>query len=179
VVIAPAPLTDFVPLYKSNKDEITTQFDMTDIEKLGLLKMDFLGLRTLTVIDDTLSEIARNRGYKLDLNEIPLDDKDVFKLFAEGRTVGIFQFESSGMRDYLRKLEPTDINDLIVMNALYRPGPLDSGMINVYIECKKGLRKMAFDTPLLEPILKDTYGVIVFQEQVLKNRAGVRRVFLG
>jgi DNA polymerase-3 subunit alpha len=168
VVIAPAPLTDFVPLYKSNKDEITTQFDMTDIEKLGLLKMDFLGLRTLTVIDDTLSEIARNRGYKLDLNEIPLDDKDVFKLFAEGRTVGIFQFESSGMRDYLRKLEPTDINDLIVMNALYRPGPLDSGMINVYIECKKGLRKMAFEHPLLEPILKDTYGVIVFQEQVLK-----------
>jgi DNA polymerase-3 subunit alpha len=168
VVIAPAPLTDFVPLYKSNKDEITTQFDMRNIEQMGLLKMDFLGLRTLTVIDDTLSEIARNRGYQLELNKIPLNDKDVFKLFAEGRTVGIFQFESSGMRDYLRKLEPTDVNDLIAMNALYRPGPLDSGMINVYIECKKGIRKMAFEHPLLEPILKDTYGVIVFQEQVLK-----------
>jgi DNA polymerase III subunit alpha len=168
VVIAPAPLTDYVPLYKSNKDEITTQFDMRNIEQMGLLKMDFLGLRTLTVIDDTLSEIARNRGFHLELNKIPLDDKEVFKLFAEGRTVGIFQFESSGMRDYLRKLEPTDINDLIAMNALYRPGPLDSGMIGVYIDCKKGLKQMAFEHPLLEPILKDTYGVIVFQEQVLK-----------
>jgi DNA polymerase III subunit alpha len=168
VVIAPAPLTDYVPLYKSNKDEITTQFDMRNIEQMGLLKMDFLGLRTLTVIDDTLSEIARNRGLHLELNKIPLDDKEVFKLFAEGKTVGIFQFESSGMRDYLRKLEPTDVNDLIAMNALYRPGPLDSGMINVYIECKKGIRLMAFEHSLLEPILKDTYGVIVFQEQVLK-----------
>jgi DNA polymerase-3 subunit alpha len=168
VVIAPAPLTEFVPLYKSNKDEITTQYDMRNIETIGLLKMDFLGLRTLTVIDDTLSEIARNRGSHLDLDKIPLDDKEVFKLFAEGKTVGIFQFESGGMRDYLRKLEPTSINDLIAMNALYRPGPLDAGMISVYIDCKKGQRKSAYEHPLLEPILKDTYGVIVFQEQVLK-----------
>jgi len=168
VVIAPAPLTKFVPLYRSNKDEITTQYDMRWIEEIGLVKMDFLGLRTLTVIEDTLAEIKRNRGVDIDLDSVPMDDPEVYRLFATGRTVGIFQFESAGMRDYLRKLNPTCIDDLIAMNALYRPGPLDSGMINVYIRCKRGDEKIKYEHPLLEPILKDTYGVIVFQEQVLK-----------
>jgi DNA polymerase-3 subunit alpha len=111
---------------------------------------------------------VRSRGVYVDLDKIPFDDASVYKLFAAGATVGIFQFESGGMRDYLRKLGPTCINDLIAMNALYRPGPLDSGMINVYIECKRGLRESKYEHPLLEAILKDTYGVIVFQEQVLK-----------
>lgn len=168
VVIAPSPLTDYVPLYKSNKDEITTQYDMRIIEAIGLLKMDFLGLRTLTVIDDTITLVKKTRGLDIDLENIPLDDADVYTQFAEGKTTGIFQFESSGMRDYLRKLGPTCLEDLIAMNALYRPGPLDSGMIDIYIECKKGIREIKFEHPLLEPILKDTYGVIVFQEQVLK-----------
>jgi len=168
VVIAPSPLTNYLPLYKTNKDEITTQYNMKCIEDIGLLKMDFLGLRTLTVIDDTLTEVARTRGVQIKLNEIPLDDPEVYRLFAEGKTVGVFQFESGGMRDYLRKLGPNCIEDLIAMNALYRPGPLDSGMIDIYIECKKGKREIKYEHPLLEPILKDTYGVIVFQEQVLK-----------
>lgn len=168
VVIAPSPLTDYLPLYKTNKDEVTTQYNMKSIEDIGLLKMDFLGLRTLTVIDDTIAEVARTRGLQIELYEIPLDDPEVYRLFAEGRTVGVFQFESGGMRDYLRRLGPTCIEDLITMNALYRPGPLDSGMIDIYIECKKGKRETKYEHPLLEPILKDTYGVIVFQEQVLK-----------
>ena len=168
VVIAPSPLTDYVPLYKSNKDEITTQYDMRIIEAIGLLKMDFLGLRTLTVIDDAIALVKKTRGLDIDLEAIPFDDADVYRQFAEGKTTGIFQFESSGMRDYLRKLGPTCLEDLIAMNALYRPGPLDSGMIDIYIECKKGIREIKFEHPLLEPILKDTYGVIVFQEQVLK-----------
>lgn len=168
VVIAPSPLTDYLPLYKTNKDEITTQYDMRCIEDIGLLKVDFLGLRTLTVIDDTIAEVARTRGIKIDLDKIPLDDPEVYKLFSGARTVGVFQFESGGMRDYLRRLGPTCIEDLIAMNALYRPGPLDSGMIDTYIECKKGKREIKYEHPLLEPILKDTYGVIVFQEQVLK-----------
>ena len=168
VVIAPSPLTDYVPLYKSSKDEITTQYDMRIIEAIGLLKMDFLGLRTLTVIDDTIALVKKTRGIDIDLEAIPLDDAGVYRQFAEGKTTGIFQFESSGMRDYLRKLGPTCLEDLIAMNALYRPGPLDSGMIDIYIECKKGIREIKYEHPLLEPILKDTYGVIVFQEQVLK-----------
>jgi DNA polymerase-3 subunit alpha len=168
VVIAPAPLTNYTPLYKSNKDEITTQYDMRCIDTIGLLKMDFLGLRTLTVIDDTKKFVKQTRNIDIDLDAIPLDDPEVLKLFATGQTIGIFQFESSGMRDYLRKLGPTCIDDLIAMNALYRPGPLDSGMINVYIDCKKGRKEIEYIHPILEPILKDTYGVIVFQEQVLK-----------
>ena len=168
VVIAPSPLINYVPLYKSSKDEITTQYDMRIIETIGLLKMDFLGLRTLTVIDDTIELVKKTREKVIDIENIPLDDHEVYKLFAEGRTIGIFQFESGGMRDYLRKLGPNCIDDLIAMNALYRPGPLDSGMIDTYIACKRGKKEIEYLHPMLEPILKDTYGVIVFQEQVLK-----------
>jgi DNA polymerase-3 subunit alpha len=168
VVIAPKALTEFVPLFKGTKDEITTQFDMKMVEEIGLLKMDFLGLRTLTVIQDCLKMIEENHQKKIDIDAIDLNDKKVYKLFARGETVGIFQFESSGMRDYLRRLKPEVLTDLIVMNALYRPGPLDSGMIDIYIERKNGQKEVKFDHPKLEKILKETYGVIVFQEQVLQ-----------
>ncbi|UCC78566.1 MAG: DNA polymerase III subunit alpha [Candidatus Zixiibacteriota bacterium] len=167
VVIAPGPITEYAPLYKSNKDEITTQYDMRWIEAIGLIKMDFLGLRTLTVIDDCL-KLLKKRGINLDIDKIPLDDVKVYELFSKGETVGIFQFESGGMREYLKKLRPNCLEDLTAMNALYRPGPLDAKMIDVYIGRKKGLKDIEYAHPLLESILKVTYGVIVFQEQVLK-----------
>jgi len=167
VVIAPGPITDYAPLYKSNKDEITTQFDMHGIEDIGLLKMDFLGLRTLTVIDDCL-KLLRQKNIHVDIDHIPLNDPDVYKLFTRADTIGIFQFESAGMREYLKKLKPNVLEDLTVMNALYRPGPLDAHMIDIYIDCKHGKRQIEYAHPKLESILKETYGVIVFQEQVLK-----------
>ena len=169
VVIAPKPLTEFVPLFKAPKgDEIVTQYDMKCIEDIGLLKMDFLGLRTLTVIDDSLKLIKKNHGIDLDLDAIPLDDEKVYELFCNGHTVGIFQFESSGMRDYLTKLVPENLDDLIAMNALYRPGPLDAGTIDDYINRKHGKDEVTYIHPKLESILKETYGVIVYQEQVIK-----------
>jgi DNA polymerase-3 subunit alpha len=169
VVIAPTALTDYVPLFKGSRDEVTTQFDMKMVEEIGLLKMDFLGLRTLTVIDDALRMISENfPEAKIDIDNLSLDDPEVFKMFSKGNTIGIFQFESAGMRDYLRRLGPEKFNDITAMNALYRPGPLDSGMIDTYIECKNGTKEIEFIHPEFEKILSDTYGVIVFQEQVLK-----------
>ena len=175
VVIAPSALTNYVPLFKGSKDEITTQYDMKMVEKIGLLKMDFLGLRTLTVIDDAIRMIKENHDQEIDIDNVSLDDPEIYSIFARGDTIGIFQFESSGMRDYLRRLKPTNFTDITVMNALYRPGPLDSGMIDVYIERKQGTAKVEYLHPILEDILGSTYGVIVFQEQVLKianNLAG-------
>ncbi len=168
VVIAPSALTNYVPLFKGSNDEITTQYDMTMVEEIGLLKMDFLGLRTLTVLDDALRMIKENHGKEIDLDTLKLDDPEVFKIFARGDTIGIFQFESMGMRDYMRRLVPENFTDLTVMNALYRPGPLDSGMIDEYIDRKRGTKKPVYLHPVLERSLGDTYGVIVFQEQVLK-----------
>lgn len=168
VVIAPSALTNFVPLFKGSKDEITTQYDMKMVEEIGLLKMDFLGLRTLTVLDDALRMIKENHGEDIDLDAIGLEDEKVFRLFQRGETIGIFQFESPGMREYLRKLKPTTFTDLTAMNALYRPGPLDSGMIDEYIKRKAGAAKAEYLHPALKEILGSTYGVIVFQEQVLK-----------
>jgi DNA polymerase III subunit alpha len=168
VVIAPKALTEFVPLFKGSKDEITTQFDMKMVEEIGLLKMDFLGLRTLTVIQDSLTMIKENHDKVIVLDDIDLNDKKVYKLFSRGDTTGIFQFESNGMRDYLRRLKPENLTDLAMMNALYRPGPLDSGMIDTYIDRKNGSSAIQFEHPKLEKILKETHGVIVFQEQVLQ-----------
>jgi len=168
VVIAPDHLTKYIPLFKGSKGEITTQFDMKMTEEIGLLKMDFLGLRTLTVIQDCLRMVEENFGKKIDIDSIDLNDKKVYKLFTRGATIGIFQFESPRMRDYMRKLKPENLTDLAVMNALYRPGPLDSGMIDVYINRKHGRQKVKFLHPKLEKILNETYGVIVFQEQVLQ-----------
>jgi DNA polymerase-3 subunit alpha len=179
VVIAPRALTEFVPLYKGSKGEITTQYDMKGIEDIGLLKMDFLGLRTLSVIDDTLETLREDGSAVLDVNSLPLDDKKTFQLFSNGETVGIFQFESSGMREYLCKLKPESLDELTAMNALYRPGPLDSHMTDEYIDRKRGLKGIVYEHPLLEPILKETYGVIVYQEQVLKIASDLAGYSLG
>ena len=167
VVIAPGPITDYAPLYKGSRDEIVTQWNMKEVERVGLLKMDFLGLSTLTLIDDALKEIKRTEGVTLDIDNIPLDDAKTYKVFQEGAAYGIFQFESSGMRELLRKAKPERLDDLIALNALYRPGPLKSGMVDDYIARKQGTKEVKYDLPQLAPILQDTYGVIAYQEQVM------------
>src|SRR5919199_1762877 len=168
VVIAPRPLTEFVPLYKSQKDEIVTQWAMKEVERVGLLKMDFLGLSTLTLIRDCLDEIKRTEGIDLDIDAIPLDDEKTYRLFSGGQTYGVFQFESSGMRELLRKAKPERLDDLIALNALYRPGPLKSGMVDDFIARKQGKTEVKYELPQLAPILGDTYGVIAYQEQVMR-----------
>ncbi len=168
VVISPQPLTEIVPLYKSNKDEITTQYDMNALERIGLLKMDFLGLTTLTVLDDAVRLVQQNRGVTLDLPALPLDDKATYDLFSRGDTTGIFQFESHGMRDILKRYQPTRLEDLTALNALYRPGPIQGGMIDDFIARKHGKKKVTYDLPELEEFLAETWGVIVYQEQVMQ-----------
>src|SRR6201990_1464039 len=169
VVIAPRPLTDLVPVSRSKNDEIVTAYDMKAVEKMGLLKMDFLGLTTLTVIDDCLKLIKRNRGEELDLATIPLDDQTTYeKVFHRALTSGVFQFESGGMRDVLRRYKPSTVEDLTALNALYRPGPIQGGMIDDFIERKWGRKTVAYELPELETILKETLGVIVYQEQVMQ-----------
>jgi DNA polymerase-3 subunit alpha len=168
VVISPRPLTDVVPLYKTSRDEVTTQYDMNALERIGLLKMDFLGLTTLTVLQDTGRMIAQNRGAKIDLDTLPLDDADSYKLFSRGDTTAIFQFESHGMRDILRRYQPTRIEDLTALNALYRPGPIQGGMIDDFIKRKAGTTKVSYELPQLKDILEETYGVILYQEQVMQ-----------
>jgi len=178
VVIAPGKLTDYLPLFRSpRKDEITTQFDMSWVEKIGLLKIDILGLRTLTVIQDTLKMIEDQTGEKIDLESLELDDPATFEVFANGDTVGIFQFESPGMREYLRKLKPEVIGDIIAMNALYRPGPME--MIDDFINRKQGKVKPEYHHEILEPILKETYGVMVYQEQVIQIASDMGGFTLG
>jgi DNA polymerase-3 subunit alpha len=167
VVIAPRKLTEFMPLYKTRED-ITTHFEKEEVENIGLLKMDILGLKTLTIIRNIIQEVREREGRVIDLENIPLLDAKTFKIFQKGDTDGIFQFESSGMRDYLKKSKPSRIEDLIVLNALYRPGPLQSGMADVYVNRKLGREKISFLFPELEEILKDTCGIIVFQEQVMQ-----------
>src|SRR5580700_7403634 len=167
VVIAPQPLIDLVPLNRTKNDEIVTAYDMKAVEKMGLLKMDFLGLATLTVITDCVKLIEQNRGEKLDIDMIPLDDAKTFqRVFHTALTSGVFQFESSGMRDILRRYKPDTVEELTALNALYRPGPMD--MIDDFVERKWGRRKVEFLLPELEPILKDSLGVIVYQEQVMR-----------
>jgi DNA polymerase-3 subunit alpha len=168
VVISPKPLTEFVPLYKSNKDEITTMYPMTDVEKIGLLKMDFLALTTLTVIDDTLKALKLQEGIDLDMDSLPLDDEKTYKLFSDGLTSGVFQFESSGMKDILRRFRPSSIEHLTALNALYRPGPIGGGMIDDFIKRKHGSRKVEYEFTELKEVLAETYGVIVYQEQVMQ-----------
>jgi DNA polymerase-3 subunit alpha len=179
VVIAPRPLTEFVPLYKSSKDEIVTQWAMKEVERVGLLKMDFLGLSTLTLIRDALDEIRRTEGIDLDIDAIPLDDPKTYKLFCEGQTYGVFQFESSGMRELLRKAKPERLDDLIALNALYRPGPLKSGMVDDFIARKQGRTEVKYELPELAPILSDTYGVIAYQEQVMRIAAVLAGFSMG
>jgi DNA polymerase-3 subunit alpha len=169
VVISPRPLTDLVPLHRTKNDEIVTAFDMVAIEKMGLLKMDFLGLTTLTILDDTLKLIAQTRGEQLALETIPLDDRETYeKVFHSALTSGVFQFESRGMRDVLRRYQPNTIEDLTALNALYRPGPIQGGMIDYFIDRKHGRKKTEYELPELEEILQETFGVIVYQEHVMQ-----------
>jgi DNA polymerase-3 subunit alpha len=169
VVIAPRPLTELVPVAKTKNDEIVTAYDMKAVEKMGLLKMDFLGLTTLTVIDDCLKLIEKSRGEKVDIDAIPLDDEETYKkVFQTALTAGIFQFESNGMRDMLRRYKPDKLEDLTALTALFRPGPIQGGMTDDFIERKWGRRKVEYMLPELEQILKETLGVIVYQEQVMQ-----------
>jgi len=169
VVISSVPLRELVPLYVTNKQEIVTQYDMVGLEKLGLLKMDFLGLTTLTIIDEAMKLIKKYRGETIVVEDLPLDDKLTYqKIFSSGFTSGVFQFESPGMQDVLRRYQPDRIEDLCALNALYRPGPIQGGMIPDFIDRKHGRKPVLYDVPELEPILAETYGVILYQEQVMQ-----------
>ncbi len=171
VVISDTPIMEKIPLYRSAKDgenELVTQFDMGDVEKVGLVKFDFLGLNNLTIIDETVRLIKEKTGKAIDINNIPLDDEKTYELLSSGDTTGVFQLESRGMRDLLRSTKPTKFEDLITLLALYRPGPIESGMVREYIERKNGRKKVTYPYKGLESILKETYGVIVYQEQVMQ-----------
>jgi len=180
VVIAPKPLTELVPVTRTKDDAIVTSYDMKSIEKMGLLKMDFLGLTTLTVIDDALKLIKSTKGIQIDLATIPLDDAKTYEqVFHRALTSGVFQFESGGMRDVLRRYRPTSVEDLTALNALYRPGPIQGGMIDDFIERKWGRRAVEYLLPQLEPLLRETLGVIVYQEQVMQISNVVAGYSLG
>jgi DNA polymerase-3 subunit alpha len=168
VVIANKPLMEYLPLQRGQNSEIITQYAMKQVESIGLVKFDFLGLKTLTVVDQTIQLIEKNRSTKVELPEIPLDDPEVYALLGAGSNLGIFQLESSGMRDLLIKLKPQSFKDIIALVALYRPGPLDSGMVGEFIKRRHGQESIKYELPALEEILKDTYGVIVYQEQVMR-----------
>ena len=167
VVITPGPVSDYVPLaVAGNNGDLVTQYNMKELDSAGLLKMDFLGLSTLSVIRNTIKLVKENRGFEIDIENIPLDDKETYQLFAKGQTTAVFQFESAPMREYLKKLKPTSIKDLAAMNALYRPGPMD--YIDEFIARKHGRKTFEYLHPSLEPILKETYGIMVYQEQVIQ-----------
>ncbi len=166
VVIAPGDINDFVPLYKSGDSGLATQYTMKDLEDAGLLKMDFLGLRTLSIIDNTLEQIKRNHGLTIDLDTIDLEDKLTYEMLGKGKTQAVFQFESGKMQESLIKLKPTDLEDLIAMNALYRPGPMEN--IPDFIDRKHGRKQIEYIHPVMEKCLKKTYGIIVYQEQVMQ-----------
>jgi DNA polymerase III subunit alpha len=168
VVLSNLPLVDHLPLFVDKEGGIVTQFDMNCVEKIGLVKFDFLGLKTLTLIHDCLKLIDVTRGEKIDLNRLSLDDKKTYQTLCIGNTTGVFQLESGGIREMTVKIRPNCFEDLVAILALYRPGPLDSGMAEEYIKRKQGKEKIKYLHPLLEPILKDTYGVIVYQEQVMQ-----------
>lgn len=179
VVISSKPLTQFLPLYKGSNDEVVTQFSMGNVEKLGLLKMDFLGLRTLTVIDNALRLIRESTSDDIDISLIPTDDKKTYELLCSARTLGVFQLESGGMRDLLKKMKPDSFEDIIALLALYRPGPLESGMVDDYVKRKHGVMAAQYELPQLEGILKETHGVILYQEQVMKIASVLSGYSLG
>lgn len=179
VVIADRPLTEFCPLYKGPDNEVITQFDMKGVEKIGLVKFDFLGLKTLTVLDVAVKILKRTRDLDLSLSEIPLDDPKVYQSLCQGDGLGIFQLESSGMRDLLVRLKPNCFEDIVALVALYRPGPLGSGMVDDFINRKHGKTELTYELPQLEPILKPTYGVIVYQEQVMQIASALANYSLG
>ncbi len=177
VVIAPLPLTELVPLFKSNTGDVTTQYDMKGIERIGLLKMDFLGLKTLTLIDNCVKMISAQKGVTIEPDQVPLDDAKTYELFTAGRTSGLFQFESDGMRDILRRFKPDRLEHLTALNALYRPGPMQ--MIDDFIKRRHGQTRVSYEVPGLEPILSETYGVMVYQEQVMRIASDLAGFTLG
>src|SRR5690348_10078847 len=171
VVIAERPLWEYVPCFRGQNDEIVTQFAMKEVEKAGLVKFDFLGLKTLTVIHNAVKLINQQRPPDeplFDIDSIPKGDPEVFKMISRGDTTGVFQLESSGFREIIKKLKPDQLEDIVALVALYRPGPLEGGMVDDFIDRKHGRKKVEYLHPWLEPVLKDTYGVIVYQEQVMQ-----------
>lgn len=168
VVISDKPLTEHVPLFKSTDGQVTTAFDMDGISSIGLLKMDFLGLRTLTVINDAVALIQQHKGVAIDIDHLPLDDAKTYATLSAGNSEGVFQLESGGMRDLLKKMKPSEFEDLIAILALYRPGPMGSGMLEDFIKRKRGENRISYPHPKLEDVLKTTYGIIVYQEQVMQ-----------
>ncbi|HBC93575.1 MAG TPA: DNA polymerase III subunit alpha, partial [Pelotomaculum sp.] len=179
VVITKDPLTHYLPLYKASDGPVTTQFPMGTVEELGLLKMDLLGLRTLTVISDAVRMIRENTGTELDIGMIPIDHQPTYEMLGRGEATGVFQLESSGMKAILRDLKPGVFGDIVALVALYRPGPLQSGMVTDFIKNKHGISKTKYLHPKLEPILKDTYGVILYQEQVMRISSDLAGFSLG
>jgi len=168
VVISPKPLHELVPVARSPKEELTSQYPMGDLEKVGRRKMDFLGLTTLTIIADCLFELKARTGITIDWNKMPTDDPDTMKLFAEGRTDAVFQFESSGMQDICRRMKPENLEDLSALNALYRPGPIDGGMIDDFVDRRRGVKEVEYLVPEVEEFLAPTFGVLVYQEQIMQ-----------
>ena len=177
VVISPEPLRNIVPLYRTNREEVVTQYDMNGLEKLALLKMDFLGLTTLTLMDDAIKMIERRHGVKLVPEELETEDPAAYEIFCKGFTSGIFQFESPGMRDILRRYQPSRIEDLTALNALYRPGPM--AMIDDFIDRKHGRKPVVYDLPEMKEVLEETYGVMIYQEQVMQISNRVAGYSLG
>lgn len=182
VVIANGNITDYVPVQIVKRKEeggetrqaLTTQWVMGDLEKVGMLKMDFLGLRTLTLVDNAIKLIKKTRGIDIDVQKLPLDDLDTYKLLQRGDAKGVFQFESVGIRELLKRLRPDNIRDIIACTALYRPGPLEGGMVDDYIDCKHGRKQPVYPHPIMEEVLAETYGVMVYQEAIMRilNRLG-------
>jgi len=167
VVIAPRPIMEFLPLYRTNKDEITTQFDMNAVEKMGLLKIDFLGLITLDILEATVAAVKERLGVTIDVDHLPLDDEPTYELFRSGKTACVFQFDSGGMRALLRRAKPRVFTDLAALNALYRPGALDAGTVEEYVRRRNGTSRVSYPLPELQPILEETLGILVYQEQVM------------
>ena len=169
VVIADQPLSEYVPLQRvTGKEEVITQWSMGDVERAGLMKMDFLGLRYLTIVTKTLEIIERTRKENLDPLAFPLDDADTFALLCRGETKGIFQLESGGIRDLLQRMKPDHFLDIVAVNALYRPGPLEGGMVDDYVAVKHGRQQAEYPHPVMKDVLEETHGVMVYQEQVMR-----------
>ncbi|MBW2625949.1 MAG: DNA polymerase III subunit alpha, partial [Deltaproteobacteria bacterium] len=179
VVISDLPIVEYMPLYKGSKGEVVTQFPMKYVEKAGLIKFDFLGLRNLTVIDNAVRLITENNGVELDMRDLHLDDAETYALLSRGDTTGVFQLESSGMRDLVVRLRPENFNDITALVALYRPGPLESGMVDDFINGKHGNIKVSYELEQLRDILQDTYGVILYQEQVMEIASVLANYSLG
>jgi len=180
IVISPHPIDEVLPVYVPPRStELVTQYAMTELESLGFLKIDLLGLKNLTLIDKAVKLIVKNRDVQLNMHKLALDDAKTFELIGAGKTSGVFQLESSGLQEVLCKLQPTTFEDIIAVNALYRPGPLGSGMVDDFIERKHGRQKISYLFPELEPILSETYGVIVYQEQVMKIASTIAGYSLG